>query len=87
MTKQEIIERLKKIEATENAHNNGYHYTLVADDWENYGKNRTYFKIAETRDGSKHYVTRDYGYYDNVKSEYVSKSSLDYTFNGKKLPW
>ena len=52
MTKQEIIERLNNVcEASQNAR-----FTIEAriTDWENYGKSRTYFKLVETSNVTKH---------------------------------
>ena len=51
-------------------------------DWSNYGKDRTYFSIVETCEGTKHYVKRDYGYFDNINGEYVpGKADLTQNFN------
>ena len=83
MTQQEIITRLNAIADEANSHDNGYHYEVVARDWANYGKDRTYFTIVETRDNSKHYVKKDYGFYDNNADEYVSgKANIEYDFGG-----
>ncbi len=88
MTKIELIERLNTI-ATAIATAPGYHYEVKVRDWENYGKSRTYFSIAETIDNSKHYVVRDYGYYDNKADKYVAgKNNLEgtlYNFSGARL--
>lgn len=86
MTKIEIIERLQLIVDIANAPENGYHYELIVSDWAKYGKDRTYFKIRETRENSKHFVEKDYGYYDNISESFVcGKSSIDYRFSGAKL--
>ena len=83
MTKIEVITRLNAIADEANSHDNGYHYEVVARDWANYGKNRTYFTIVETRDNSKHYVKKDYGFYDNNADEYVAgKANIEYDFGG-----
>lgn len=83
MTKQEIINRLNIIAEEANSYDNGYHYEVIVRDWNNYGKSRTYFSIVETRDNSKHYVKKDYGYYDNNADEYVTgKANIDYDFSG-----
>lgn len=83
MTKIEVITRLNAIADEANSHDNGYHYEVVARDWANYGKNRTYFSIVETRDNSKHYVKKDYGFYDNNADEYVAgKANIEYDFGG-----
>lgn len=86
MTKIEIIERLQLIVDIANAPENGYHYELIVSDWAKYGKDRTYFKIRETRENSKHFVEKDYGYFDNISESFVcGKSSIDYRFSGAKL--
>ncbi len=83
MTKQEIINRLNTIADLANVADNGYHYEVIARDWANYGKDRTYFTIVETRDNSKHYVKKDYGFYDNNADEYVAgKANIEYDFGG-----
>lgn len=83
MTKIEVITRLNAIADEANSHDNGYHYEVVARDWANYGKNRTYFSIVETRANSKHYVKKDYGFYDNNADEYVAgKANIEYDFGG-----
>lgn len=59
---------------------------VVTSDWENYGKSRTYFSIVEKAvRSSKHYVKRDYGYYDNISDTYVpgrNDLNKNYTFSG-----
>ena len=81
--KNEIIKRLENIVSLGNQRGNFYFYTLVANDWVKYGKNRTYFKIVEKRNGTRHYVEGDYGYFDNIAKEYVpGKKSLDWDFGG-----
>lgn len=80
--KDEIIEKLDKIVAIGNARGNGYHYDLIINDWAKYGKDRTYFKIIETRDHSKHHKEGNYGYFDNIENEYVPVKSLDFDFGG-----
>lgn len=87
MTKEMIIERAEKIANANKAE--GWHYTVKLNDWAKYGKDRTYITIVETRDNSKHYVSRDYGYYDNVADKYVAgKENLEgtlYTFSGARM--
>ena len=88
MTKQEIIERLNKVcEASQNAW-----FTIEAriTDWENYGKSRTYFKLVETSNVTKHYKALDFGYFDNKKGVYVAgKRNLEaetvYDFGGNSI--
>lgn len=62
-------------------------YPIVSD-WENYGKNRTYFKIVLT-DHKGYYRCREYGYFDNIEKKYIptQASSLekDYSFSGMRL--
>lgn len=87
MTKAEAIKRLETI--IENSSTHDYcEFDIVAKDWQNYGKNRTYLSIVErSKDSkvSKHYKSKDYGYYDNVSGQYVAgKNDLtnNYTFGG-----
>lgn len=83
--KDEIIEKLNKIVAIGNSRDNGYHYELIIKDWANYGKDRTYFKIIETRDKSRHCKEGNYGYFDNIADEYSPVKSLDFDFGGKRI--
>ena len=69
--KEQLIAKLNAIVAEKNSYDNGYHYRAEVNDWENYGKSRTYFAIIETRDNSKHYSKTRYGYFDNQTEEYV----------------
>ena len=89
MLKEEAIKRLEVIaNASQNA---VYDYTVKANDWEKYGKSRTYFSIVETRkDGaSKHYSEKKYGFLDNITGEYKPEKygdmTKDYTFGGMKF--
>ena len=83
MTKNEVINRLNAIANEANSHDNGYHYEVITNEWVKYGKNRTYFSIVETRDNSKHYAKKDYGFYDNNADEYVAgKANIEYDFGG-----
>lgn len=83
--KDAIIEKLNKIVAIGNEPNNGYHYELIVSDWVKYGKDRTYFKIVETREKSRHYKEGNYGYFDNIADEYFPVKSLDFDFSGKRF--
>ena len=47
-----------------------FNYNVSSKLWEKYGKSRTYFKIVETRNNSKHYTEYDFGYIDNKTNEY-----------------
>lgn len=86
MKKAEIIARLNAIADLANSYDNGYHYEVKISEWVKYGKDRTYFSIIETRGNSKHYVKKDYGFYDNNAEEFVpGKASIDYTFSGEKF--
>ena len=86
MKKTDIIARLNAIADLANSYDNGYHYEVKISEWVNYGKDRTYFSIIETRDNSKHYVKKDYGFYDNNAEECgPGKASIDYTFSGEKF--
>lgn len=64
-----------------------YELDVVINDWQNYGKDRTYFSIVEKSktNTSKHYVKKEYGYFDNIENKYVpGKNDLNenYTFSG-----
>lgn len=86
MTKIEILEKLNAIAEIGNASCNGYHYEVKANDWNNYGKNRTYFSIVETRDFSKHNKEKKYGFYDNAADNYVgNENDFQYTFSGARI--
>ena len=71
MIREQFVKGIEKMVEEMNENNNGYHYRAVVSDWENYGKSRTYFKIIETRDNSKHHVEKNYGYFDNQTDEYI----------------
>lgn len=45
-------------------------YAVKENVWEKYGKSRTYLKVVETRNHSKHYAEYDFGYIDNNTNEY-----------------
>ena len=66
--KEECIDRMNTILA---ASNNAYDREIVARDWQNYGKDRTYLSIVETGRGTKHYAKYDFGFIDNNTNEYV----------------
>lgn len=79
--KEMLLDRLnaKVIEA--NSNDNGYQYEISVNDWENYGKSRTYFAIIKKRDCSKHYSKITYGFYDNQSKKYVADKYGDLTQN------
>lgn len=60
----------------------------IVNDWENYGKSRTYFEIVLT-DHKGYYRRRRYGYFDNIEQKYVptpaSTLEKDYSFSGMRL--
>ena len=90
MTKIECVANLNKIADEANSHKNGYKYKISIKDWNAGDKSRTYFSIFETRENSKKFAKKDYGYFDNVKNEYVATkyAHLDgtlFTFSGAKL--
>ena len=89
MARENYIENLKKICDEANSHNNGYHYEMKVSDWQSGNKSRTYFSIVETRDNSKHYGKKDYGYFDNASENYTRGAAhLDgelFTFSGSKF--
>lgn len=79
MTREDAIKRLETI--IEKSQASGHNYEVKVNDWENYGKSRTYFSIIETRDNSKHYATKKYGYINNDNGEYVAEKYGDLTRN------
>lgn len=90
MTKKELIERAELI--IQNSTCKDYmEFELKINDWENYGKSRTYFSIVKkSRDYrvSKYYTERRYGYLDNISGEYVpDKNDLrrNYDFGGNSF--
>ena len=87
--KDQVIARLNAIVAASVTHSY-CELTIVARDWTNYGKDRTYVKIVErsTSRISKHYVEREYGYIDNIANTYVvGKHNVfdNYTFSGARF--
>lgn len=85
--KQQIIDRLNEIVAN-SAILAGCELIVNANDWQNYGKDRTYFAIVERSTGraSCHYKEKKYGYIDNITGEYFPAKYGDarenYTFSG-----
>lgn len=83
ITKAYCMARLNVIIA--NSAKGNYNMYAVSNDWENYGKSRTYFSIVEKGTRTKHYVKKDFGYFDNQAGEYVpGKMNLteNFTFSG-----
>lgn len=83
--KEEMVEKMENLISLASPVMN---YRISTKDWSNYGKNRTYLKVIETRDNSKHYVEYDFGYIDNNKNEYVAgKKDLNarYTLSGTRF--
>lgn len=76
--KEKLLDMLHKLtdDATERYKKNGIvdcYYNIVASDWNNYGKNRTYINVYENREGSKHSKKIICGYFDNITGDYVPK--------------
>lgn len=68
--KARLIQRMEML--AEKAEGIGdFHYTVKVNDWENYGKSRTYFSIIRTRETSSHRSEIKFGYYDNQSEKYV----------------
>ena len=67
--KEEII---SKVEYIVSKASDRYNYEIVVRDWANYGKSRTYIKVKETSNYSKHHKTYDFGYIDNIANTYVA---------------
>lgn len=66
---EKVIEEVKNIIAEAS---DVYNYEIKVNLWEKYGKSRTYIKVIETRENSRHYTEYNFGYIDNVSNEYVS---------------
>lgn len=86
--RQQIINRLHEIVANSTICA-GYEMEIKANDWQKYGKDRTYFSIVERSNNakvSKHYKEKKYGYIDNITGEYFPVKYGDarenYTFGG-----
>lgn len=86
--RQQIINRLNEIVANSTICA-GYEMEIKANDWQKYGKDRTYFSIVERSNNakvSKHYKEKKYGYIDNITGEYFPVKYGDarenYTFGG-----
>lgn len=66
-----------------------YTYKVNANEWEGYGKKRTYISIVETCTGTKHYKKYDCGYVDMNTNEYVAGKNVDlrdnYTLDGSRF--
>ena len=79
MKKQEAIEKMQQLVACAT---DCYEYEIQANDWEKYGKNRTYLAIIETSNNSKHFVKYDFGYINNDADEYCpGKKDLEGGFD------
>lgn len=88
MAKGTVKKMIEKMESLISLASPVMNYRISVKDWSNYGKNRTYLKIIETRDNSKHYVEYDFGYIDNNKNEYVAgRKDLNarYTLSGARF--
>lgn len=102
MKKEEAIKRLEEI--IEASKKDGYEYQIKTNNLEDINTviptellingsrifvSRTYFAIIETRDNSKHYKEKKFGYIDNLSGEYVPAKYGDltknYTFGGMKF--
>lgn len=88
MTKEVAVERLNTIVANSTTYSY-CEFEIQANEWNNYGKSRTYLKIVEKSvdtSVSKHYKVKDYGYIDNITEEYFPSKYGDvrknYTFSG-----
>lgn len=80
--KEEMVEKMENLIAMASDVMN---YRISVNDWVKYGKNRTYLKIIETRNNSKHHVEYDFGYIDNTTNEYIAgRRNLNarYTLSG-----
>lgn len=83
--KEIIIEKLEAIAAAKNSYDNSYHYEVIVVDWAKYGKDRTYLKLEETRDCSKHNKITEYGWYDNIDKKYIPAKYADINSDFAKI--
>ena len=89
MTKEELTYRMDLI-IKKSTTDNGVTYRAQIRDWQNYGKDRTYFYIGAYReqDGRKT-KEKSYGYLDNITGEYHPEAygdlRDDYTFGGNSF--
>lgn len=88
MTRADIEARANEVIANSN---NYYSYSLKLRDWvKSEELNRTYIKIAETRNTemikSNHYKEYEFGYLDNVTGEYHKGTKFD-LFNRDSIRW
>ena len=88
MTREEAIKRLETVRDQSNQA--VFTITAVVRDWENYGKSRTYFKLIETSNTTKHYKDLDLGYFDNKANVYVAgqrdlEAETVYDFGGNNI--
>lgn len=87
-----VKEAAKKIVNGSKASNGSCIYKATAKIWEKDEKKRMYIKIVETTDGTKHYATKNCGYFDMKNGVYVVDNNNEinlfgeYDFNGRKLP-
>ncbi len=74
MRREKLVERMNKVVAADQlAENSIYAREARITEWNNYGKSRTYFKLVETCNTSKHYKEKDFGYFDNINNVYVPR--------------
>lgn len=71
ITKDYIIEKLEEKRACTAERYSCFVYFAHANDWKNYGKDRTYFVVYEKSNVTTHNARIDCGYFDNIKNEYV----------------
>ena len=70
MTREEAIKRLETVRDQSNQA--VFTITAVVRNWENYGKSRTYLKLVETSENTRHRKELDFGYFDNTNGKYVA---------------
>ncbi|MFG6393088.1 MAG: hypothetical protein K1W24_02695 [Lachnospiraceae bacterium] len=71
ITKEHLIEKLEEKRAYAAERYSRFLYFAHANDWQSYGKDRTYFVVYEKSNVTRHNVKIDCGYFDNIKNEYV----------------
>ena len=87
MKKEELIYRMETI-IGKSTSDNGVTYRAKTREWQNYGKDRTYFAIA-AEEGGRTKKEKSYGYLDNITGAYHPDNYGDlrknYTFGGSSF--
>lgn len=71
ITKDYLVKKLEEKRVRTAERYSCFIYFAHANDWQNYGKDRTYFVVYEKSNVTRHNVKIDCGYFDNIKNEYI----------------